>query len=246
VNAQVTQEFATAAFRVGHTQVSDGQEGIGPTGAVTFTEPLGQAFFNTAAQDEANGVDAILNSLDQDFAQATDPFVVPTLRNLLHADLVGGDVDIIDLIAIDIQRERDVGLGSLNQTRRALGMAPYTSFAQLTSDPVEQEEYENVFGDINNVDLFMGGLAEAHAPGAVVGPTFQAILADQFRRLRSGDRYFFMNEGFDQQTLTMIENTTLATLMARDTFLTDEKGDLFIEGAGPDSVSSTTAAKVKR
>jgi peroxidase len=242
VNAQVTQEFATSAFRVGHTQVSDGEEGIGPTGAVVFTEPLGQAFFNTAQQDEANGVDAILNSLGQDFAQATDPFVVPTLRNLLNADLVGGDVDKIDLIAIDIERERDVGVGTLNQTRRALGMTPYTSFAQLTSDPVVQEEYENVFGDINSVDLFMGGLAEAHAPGAVVGPTFQAILADQFQRLRSGDRYFFMNEGFDQQTLTMIESTTLATLMSRDTFLTNESGDLFIEGAGPDTVS----AKVRR
>jgi peroxidase len=167
---------------------------------------------------------------------------VPTLRNLLNADLVGGDVDKIDLIAIDIERERDVGVGTLNQTRRALGMTPYTSFAQLTSDPVVQEEYENVFGDINSVDLFMGGLAEAHAPGAVVGPTFQAILADQFQRLRSGDRYFFMNEGFDQQTLTMIESTTLATLMSRDTFLTNESGDLFIEGAGPDTVS----AKVRR
>jgi peroxidase len=246
VNAQVTQEFSTAAFRVGHTQVSDGEEGIGPTGAVTFTETLGNGFFNTAAQDEANGIDPLLNSLDQDFAQATDPLVVPTLRNLLHADLVGGDIDIIDLIAIDIQRERDVGLGSLNDTRRALGMAPYTSFAELTSDPVLQENYENVYGNINNVDLFMGGLAEAHAPGAVVGPTFQAIIADQFRRLRSGDRYFYLNEDFDPQTLTMIKNTTLATLMARDTFLTDETGDLFIEGAGPDSVSSTTSAKVKR
>ncbi len=236
VNAQVTQEFATSAFRLGHSQVSDGEEGIGPNGAVTFTETLGQAFFNTALQDETNGVDAILNSLDQDFAQATDPFVVPTLRNLLHADLVGGDVDTIDLIAIDIERERDVGVNTLNGTRRALGLAPYTSFAQLTSDPVEQSEYENVFGSIDNVDLFMGGLAEAHAPGAVVGPTFQAILANQFKRIRSGDRYFFLNQGFDQQTLTMIENTTLATLMARDTFLTNAKGDLFIEGASPSSI----------
>jgi peroxidase len=245
-NAQVTQEFSTAAFRVGHSQVSDGEEGIGPTGAVVFTETLANGFFNTATQDEANGIDPLLNSLSQDFAQATDPFVVPTLRNLLNADLVGGDVDKIDLIAIDIERERDVGLGTLNQTRRALGMEPYTSFAQLTSDPVVQAEYENAFGNIDNVDLFMGGLAERHAAGAVVGPTFQAIIADQFRRLRSGDRYFFMNEGFDQQTLTMIENTTLATLMARNTFLTDAKGDLFIEGAGPDSVSTTTTATVKR
>ena len=235
-SAQVTQEFSTAAFRVGHSQVSDGEEGIGPTGAVVFSETLGQGFFNTAQQDESNGIDAILNSLNQDFAQSTDPFVVPTLRNLLNADLVGGDVDKIDLISIDIERERDVGIATLNETRRALGLTPYTTFAQLTSDPVVQSEYENAFGDINNVDLFMGGLAEAHAPGAVVGTTFQAIIADQFRRLRSGDRYFFMNQGFDEETLKMIENTTLATLMARDTFLSNAKGDLFIQGSSPDSL----------
>ena len=42
---------------------------------------------------------------------------------------------LMDLIAIDIQRERDLGIGSLNQTREALGLTPYTDFNQITSDP---------------------------------------------------------------------------------------------------------------
>jgi len=228
VNSQVTQEFSTAAFRVGHSQVSDGEEGINAAGAVVFTESLANGFLNTAAQDEANGIDPLLNSLAHDYAQATDVFVVPTLRNMLIADLVGGDVDKIDLIAIDIQRERDIGLATLNQTRHALGMQPYASFAALTPDPVLQADFQKVYGSINNVDLFMGGLAEPHAPGAVVGPTFQAIIADQFQRVRSGDRFFWQNQGFDPTTAKMIANTTLATLMARNTFLTNAHGDLFI------------------
>jgi peroxidase len=52
---------------------------------------------------------------------------------------LGGEIDEMDLIAIDIQREKDVGLGTLNQTRQAIGLEKYASFAQLTSDPVLQE-----------------------------------------------------------------------------------------------------------
>ena len=57
-------------------------------------------------------------------------YAVDELRNLLAAP-----PDTMDLIAIDIQRERDLGLGTLNQTREALGLAPYTDFNQITSDP---------------------------------------------------------------------------------------------------------------
>jgi Animal haem peroxidase len=72
INAQVTQEFSTAAFRVGHSQISDTQEGLDSRGNVTFEESLAQAFFNTPAEDEANGFNPLLRSLGVDFAQATD------------------------------------------------------------------------------------------------------------------------------------------------------------------------------
>lgn len=234
VNAQVTQEFSTAAFRVGHSQVSDTEQGLNNNGLVAFVEPLAQAFFNTPQIDEANGIDPLLRDIGSDFSQATDVYAVATLRNMLHANLVGGEVDQMDLIAIDIQRERDANLGTLNQTRQAIGMQPYTSFSQLTTDPVLQQNLQQVYGNIDNVDLFMGGLAETHASGAVVGRTFQYIIADQFRRLMTGDRFFWTNQGFNQKIASMISKTTLTTLMERDTTTTGGlQPNLFIEAPFP-------------
>jgi peroxidase len=232
VNAQVSQEFSTAAFRVGHSEVSDTQEGVDNNGNTVFTESLEQAFHNTPAQDEANGFDPMLRAIGLDSSQATDVYAVSVLRNLLFAPLVGGDVDQIDLIAIDIQRERDAGLANLNQTRRAIGLPPYESFAQLTSDSVLQQSFETLYGDINKVDLFMGGLAEGHARGASVGPTFQAIIAQQFRALRAGDRFFWRNQAFDRATASMIAGTRLSDIIKRNTDTTSIAGSVFVVPSG--------------
>jgi peroxidase len=205
---------------VGHSQVSDTEEGVDNNGNVVFSEPLATAFQNTAAQDEANGIDNLIRNIGVDNAQATDVYVVPTLRNLLFARLPGGDIDEMDLIAIDIQRERDAGLGTLNRTRRALDLAPYTSFAELTSDPVLEQNLETVYGNVNNVDLFIGGLAEDPASGAKVGPTFQAIIAMQFSALQRGDRFYWENERFDPLTAAMISKTTLTDIIMRNTATT--------------------------
>lgn len=228
VSAQVTQEFSTAAFRMGHSEVSDTQDGFSNKGVQVFSESLAEAFGNTAAVDEANGINALIRGICADSSLATDVYVVPALRNLLVAALVGGDVDEMDLIAIDIRRESDVGLGTLNQTRRAIGLPAFQSFAQLTSDPVLQANFADVYGTIDNVDLFMGGLAEDHAPGALVGPTFQRIIGRQFDALRTGDRFFWTNEGFDPKTARMIANTTLSEIIMRNTNTTNLRANVFI------------------
>jgi len=217
VNAQVTQEFTTAAFRAGHSQVSGQQDGIDNNGNIVFSQSLADAFFNSSAQDLANGIDPLLRGISTDSSQAVDACAVPEIRNLLFAGLVGGEVDQMDLIAIDIQRGRDVGLGLLNQTRRALWLPPYRSFAELTSDFVLQRNFADLYGSIDNVDLFMGGLAERHVDGSELGRTFQTIVAWQFDNLRTGDRFFWENQDFDTQTRWMIKRTTLAQLIRRNT-----------------------------
>src|SRR6201990_382120 len=78
------------------------------------------------------------------------------------------------------------------------------------------------------VDLWAGGLAEDHAEGAVIGPTFGRIIADQFTALRDGDRYYFENQNFDRQTLSEIKHTTLSDLILRNTDTTAMQSDAFV------------------
>ena len=53
VNPNVSMEFSTVAFRVGHSQVSGTQTRIDNDGNVVATQSLADAFFNTPAQSAA-------------------------------------------------------------------------------------------------------------------------------------------------------------------------------------------------
>jgi hypothetical protein len=70
------------------------------------------------------------------------------------------------------------------------GLAKAGSFAEFAPEIPDNiiVKLESVYGHHDNVDLWVGGMAETPAPGARVGPTFQCIIAKQFKALRDGDR----------------------------------------------------------
>lgn len=105
------------------------------------------------------------------------------LRNFLFTE--NSEEPDMDLVSLNIQRGRDMGLPSHNKVRDAIGLPEYASFFDLTSDPTMARVLNKVYkGDIEKLDTFVGQLAEDHKEGSIVGPTIHSICADQFRRMR--------------------------------------------------------------
>ncbi len=107
-----------------------------------------------------------------------------------------------------------------------MGEKPVTSFAQITSNVQLQSELKQIYGNVNNVELFVGLMGENHLPGSSLGQTEQAILAKQFEALRDGDRYFYENAD-PPSLINQLNNTTLAQIIERNTNLTNLQPDVF-------------------
>ena len=89
-----------------------------------------------------------------------------------------------------------------------------TSWADLDAlmDQTELEELRGVYTSPEDIDLLVGGMLERPAPAAKVGPTLQCVIADQFRRLREGDRFFYDRILSDEQ-LKEVRKASLARLL---------------------------------
>ena len=101
---------------------------------------------------------------------------------------------------------------------------------------------KQAFGTVDAIDLWTGGLSEAHVDGGMVGQTFNTIIAHQFEVLRDGDRFFYQNQDFDQHTLNEIQNTTLTDIIERntDTQVMQSHAFVFTERHSSDEVSRDT------
>lgn len=115
-----------------------------------------------------------------------------------------------------MQRGRDHGLPSYNQARVDYGFAAAQGFADITTNPAVQAKLAQAYASVNDIDLWVGGLAEDHAPGAAVGPLFQAIIVDQFTRLRDGDRFWYQSVLLPSM-IAQVEGRTLADIIRDNT-----------------------------
>jgi hypothetical protein len=243
VNPSIATEFSTVAFRFGHSLLSsqierqdnNGQDVL-PNDPAGATISLATDFFDPNVLNPAGVTDPLTGHTSTDIgpilkgdadgvAQADDLLAINDVRNLLFAN--GGLQDNgQDLIARDVQRARDDGIGSYNQVRQAYGLPPVTSFAQITSNVQVQQELQQAYGSVDNIDAFEGGLAEDHAPGSDLGPLFTTIIADQFNRLRAGDRFFYLNEQWSPDELKLLQQgNTLTKVIEANTSITNMQSD---------------------
>ena len=102
-----------------------------------------------------------------------------------------------DLISLNLWRGRDHGLPGYNAYRVVCGLQPVTNFQQLLTvmEPSVVDRLAAVYRSVDDIDLYIGGLVERHLPGSMLGPVFSCIIADQFARLKEGDRFFYEHGG---------------------------------------------------
>lgn len=214
VDPSMTTEFATAAFRIGHTALADelllGSEGD--------SIPLADAFFQPHIVAE-NGIDGILEGLTIQEMQEVDSFIVDAVRNFLD------DGPGFDLAAINIQRGRDYGLPDFNTMRTAIGLDAITDFSELTSNEELAQKFEDIYGTPDNADPWIAMISEDQLPGTMTGETMFAYLVDQFTRLRDGDRFYFEN-ALDADLAAEVKATRLSDVIERNTNL-DVQDEVF-------------------
>lgn len=223
VNPGISTEFSTAAYRIGHTLVNDDIDFLDNDGnPITNSISLAEAFFNPAPI-KTLGIDPLIKYLATDNAQEVDTQLVDSLRNFLFgAPGEGG----FDLASLNIQRGRDHGLAGYNSVRAAYGLPKFTSVTQITSNTILQNSLTLLYGSVDNIDLWIGGLAEDHVAGSSVGPTFRRIMVDQFTRLRDGDSNWY-ERVFSGPQLSAIRATRLSDVIRRNTTITKIQDNVF-------------------
>ena len=213
---RVANEFSAAAYRLGHTLVSNTlwrlDSNNQPIGLGHLS--LADAFFNPSKFTDEGGIDPVLQGACRHHCQKLDVLIVGNLRNFLFGPPGAGGHD---LVALNIQRGRDHGLADLNTVRTALSLTPHATFADLTSDSDLATALSTLYGgDINKVDLFVGGLVESKVAGSQLGETFQAIVSDQFIRLRDSDPMWYENR-LTQPLIDFVNNNKLSDILKRNT-----------------------------
>ena len=216
-NVQVTpsNEFATAAYRFGHSLVSCElrrvDESYQQLSVIEFKDA-----FNAFARllKDKKEIDYVIRGLTSHNSQNLDEKIADGLRDFLFGPNVR-----LDLASNNIQRGRDHGLGSFNEIRKYLGLKELTS-KEITSDSSLQTKLETYFGEnLENLDPWLGILIERKKGNSQLGELGTTILRKGFSNLVEGDPCFFTNTKakWIRDLKSAVEKVTLADIIAANT-----------------------------
>ena len=192
-NPSIANEFSTAFYRLGHSMLSD-DINLGLTGEKL---QLLKMFFNPELLVN-KGIEGFLGGLHTKRMQKINLHIVDSVREFLFTPPGTGNSHMfLDLVSLNIQRGRDHGLPGYNACRAAYGLATRDSFNLISSDPKVIHGLSEVYNHPDDIDPWVGALAEDTLEGAAVGELTQAALVDQFTRLRDGDRFWWENDNAD-------------------------------------------------
>lgn len=224
VSPDIANEFSTCGFRFGHTMLSNQLLRL-DSGNNEIAEGhilLRNAFFNPNVVLSI-GIEPYLRGLAFQNAQRVDMQLNSGIRNFLFSNQLGSPMGF-DLAALNIQRGRDHGLADYNTLRISYGLAPATGFADISSNPLIQAQMASVYPSVEEIDPWVGMLAEDHASNSSLGPLSIAIIKDQFERLRTADRFWY-ERVYGGTALEVIRKTRLSDVIRRNTNIGSELQD---------------------
>jgi peroxidase len=222
-NARIANEFSTATYRFGHSMLSPTLLRLDENGSEIDAGHLSlrDAFFAPQRLIDEGGIEPILRGLASQVCQNVDPYIIDDVRNFLFGEPGAGG---FDLASLNIQRGRDHGLPSYNDVRVALGLRRAMSFEDVSSDSNIQDRLAAVYDNVDDIDLWIGGLSEDHLQGSHVGELFYILIKRQFEALRDGDRFWYELTLSDKELLE-IEQTELSDIIRRNTDIDNEIQD---------------------
>ncbi|XP_074495939.1 eosinophil peroxidase-like [Sebastes fasciatus] len=227
VDPRISNVFATAAYRYAHFMIQPRMFRLNEQYQEHPTYPsplLHTTFFAPWRIVFEGGVDPLLRGLLGRQAKLN------TQENMMHDELRDRLFEFterlaLDLAALNMQRGRDHGLPGYNEWREFCGLSQPRNMGQLrrvlNNRPLARK-FLDLYGTPNNIDVWLGGLAEPFVPGGRVGPLFACLIATQFQKVRQGDRFWWENHGvFTPAQKTSLRAVSLSRIICDNTGITE-------------------------
>ncbi|XP_028457268.1 eosinophil peroxidase [Perca flavescens] len=233
VDPSIANVFATAAYRFAHLAI---QPFLGRLDA-NYREdpqfpsvPLFKAFFTPWRIIFEGGIDPVLRGLIGRPAKLNtqDHMMVDALRERLFQFVMHL---ALDLGSLNMERGRDHGLAGYNAWRRFCGLSQprnQQELAQVMNNNDLARRLLQLYGTADNIDIWMGGVAEPFVNGGRVGPLFACLIATQFQKIRQGDRLWYENPGvFTPAQRAALSTTSLSKIICDNTGITAVPSDAY-------------------
>ncbi|OWF49432.1 peroxidasin-like [Mizuhopecten yessoensis] len=238
LNPSITNELATAALRIGHTLVTGSMKRMNSSFDIMEEQQNRNAFLDPYLT--FRNAPEVMRWMTTAPAQKSDRFI-----NLDFIDFLFSNVDAsspLDLMSLNIQRGRDHGLASYADVYEKCGFGTIDDWDSLNHHTLDvREALKKAYPGVSakDIDLFPAGISETITDeGGQLGPTFACIFADQFKRIKFGDRFWYENDKkatpgskapFKSSQIEAIREVKLSKLICQHYGLTEIQEDAFIQ-----------------
>ncbi|CAI4221322.1 unnamed protein product [Auanema sp. JU1783] len=213
VDATISNEFTTSAFRFGHGMIEEFYKRLDFSGG-NITHGgffFGDGVFKSGKILFEGGIDPILRGF-MSSAVKRPHRMTPAITEKMFGTT--------DLGSLNIQRGRDHGIPSYNTMRTFCGLpraGDFEGFKDMILDRNLRIGLSRTYNTTDDVDFYVGSMLEDPVVGGLVGTTLSCVIGEQFKRLRDGDRFFYEHEGvFSKEQLAEINKSSLSKIICEN------------------------------